>query len=94
METQASWNLNTRTSAMKVSSNQMNVALALASQTGSVSVFLIDSMNPSLESPPYVLEHLHDGVPLALDIQRDSLQCVTVGCDGKINLVHVRFHLL
>lgn len=79
---------------MKASSNQMNVALALASQTGSVSVFLIDAMNPSLESPPYVLENLHDRVPLALDIQRDSLQCVTVGCDGKINLVHVRFHQL
>lgn len=87
METQASWDLMARTTAMKTSSNQSNIALALASETGSLSVFLIDSMNPSMDSPPLVLEHLHKFVPSALDIQKDTLQCVTVGSDGKINLV-------
>jgi len=90
METQASWDLTARTTAMKTSSNQSNVALALASETGSLSVFLIDAMNPSMDSPPLVLEHLHKFVPSALDIQKDTLQCVTVGSDGKINLVQVR----
>lgn len=90
METQASWDLRARTTAMKTSSNQSNIALALASETGSLSVFLIDAMNPSMDSPPLVLEHLHKFVPSALDIQKDTLQCVTVGSDGKINLVQVR----
>ncbi|XP_024377360.1 nuclear pore complex protein NUP43 isoform X2 [Physcomitrium patens] len=87
METQASWDLSTRTSAMKSSSNQSNIALALASETGSLQVFLIDAMNPSLDSAPLVLERLHKNVPSALDIQKDTLQCVTVGSDGRINLV-------
>ncbi|XP_024377358.1 nuclear pore complex protein NUP43 isoform X1 [Physcomitrium patens] len=90
METQASWDLSTRTSAMKSSSNQSNIALALASETGSLQVFLIDAMNPSLDSAPLVLERLHKNVPSALDIQKDTLQCVTVGSDGRINLVQAR----
>ena len=75
---------------MKTSSSHSNIALALASETGSLSVFLIDAMNPSLDSPPLVLEQLHKFVPSALDIQKDTLQCVTVGSDGRINLVQVR----
>ncbi|KAG0605921.1 hypothetical protein M758_9G098300 [Ceratodon purpureus] len=88
METHASWELNSRTTAMKTSSNQSNIAIALTSETGSLSVFLVDAMNPFLDSPPLVLERLHKFLPSALDIQKDTLQCVTVGSDGKINLVH------
>lgn len=89
MESQASWDLPTRSVAMKSSSNQSNIAVALASETGSLSVFLIDATNPSLDSPPLVVEHLHKSVPSALDIQKDTLQCVTVGSDGRINVVQV-----
>lgn len=89
METQASWGLPTRTTAMKSSANQTNGAIAIASQSGSLSLFLIEAMNPSLDSPPLVLEGLHSGTLPGLDIQKDSLHCVTVGSDGKINLVQV-----
>ncbi|CAM6041556.1 unnamed protein product [Sphagnum compactum] len=97
LETQNSWSLPARSTTFKVSPSQdhQHTVVASASGVGSLSVFLLDAMNPSADEAdlsPFTCEKLHRGAVAGLDIQRGgggAPDCITVGIDGKINLVKV-----
>ncbi len=95
LETQNSWSLPARSTTFKVSPSQdhQHTVVASASSVGSLSVFLLDAMNPSADEAdlsPFTCEKLHRGAVAGLDIQRGGApDCITVGIDGKINLVKV-----
>ncbi|KAJ7541630.1 hypothetical protein O6H91_10G067700 [Diphasiastrum complanatum] len=88
LQLQVSWPQPARASALRVLAlSHERVLVAAASVVGSLSLVAIDSLHPSRPSAPLICPSLHRGSMCGLDLQSSSQSCVSVGEDGKINII-------
>jgi nuclear pore complex protein Nup43 len=78
-----------RVTALRTALLQSNLSLIMAgSSAGDVSVILVNETAATTRIPaPVVCPSLHRRAVSALDLEASTQDCVTVGQDGKINLV-------
>ncbi|KAL5545108.1 hypothetical protein UlMin_008892 [Ulmus minor] len=88
---QSEWNFSSRISSLKTSQSQHKPIVAAATFSGSLHVLNTGSMDPSLfESEVSLPEKaLHEGPISCLDLMDGGVDCVSVGEDGKVNLVSI-----
>lgn len=93
LQIQASWPQPARTSALKTSPLMSQQALlAAASFSGTISFIITKLLRPSMQptaavQAPLTSPPLHKGVVSGMDLQSDTHDCVSVGEDGRINLI-------
>ncbi|XP_050374276.1 nuclear pore complex protein NUP43 [Argentina anserina] len=87
----AKWDPPSRVSSLTASPFSRRSLVAAATLSGSLHVLLTDAVDPwSFESELSVAEKaLHDGSVSCVDVMDDGAECVTVGGDGRVNLVSV-----
>ncbi|KAM5554109.1 nuclear pore complex protein NUP43 [Rosa sericea] len=83
------WDAPSRVSSLTTSQFKHKSLVAAAAFSGSLHVLLTYAMDPSsFESELSVPEKaLHDGPISCVDVMDSGLECVTVGEDGRVNLV-------
>ncbi|KAF5956413.1 hypothetical protein HYC85_003638 [Camellia sinensis] len=87
---QSSWSSPSRISSLKVSQTLHKPLIAASTCSGSLHVLLADPVDASIESEVSVPEKtLHVGPISCIDVQENGSQCVSVGEDGRVNLVSV-----
>lgn len=86
---QSQWDSPSRVSSLTTSQFNRKSLVAAATFAGSIHVLLIDAMEPSsFESELSVPEKaLHEGSISCVDVMDSGVECVTVGEDGRVNLV-------
>ncbi|KAL2635998.1 hypothetical protein R1flu_007477 [Riccia fluitans] len=90
-EVHHSFFLPSRVTEMKTSLLTSGKSMVVASsRTGDISVLLVSEIVGAQSSPsPVICAALHKGEVSGLDLESSSQDCVTVGEDGKINVVKV-----
>ncbi|KAL6292815.1 hypothetical protein ACE6H2_000957 [Prunus campanulata] len=88
---QSQWFSPSRISSLKTSQSHHKPLVAAATLAGSIHILFGDSMDPaSLESELSMPEKaLHEGPISCVDIMDGGVECVSVGEDGRVNLVSV-----
>ncbi|KAF5956737.1 hypothetical protein HYC85_003962 [Camellia sinensis] len=87
---QSSWSSPSRISSLKVSQTLHKSLIAASTFSGSLHVLLAALVDASIESEVSVLEKtLHVGPISCIDVQENGSECVSVGEDGRVNLVSV-----
>ena len=90
LELQSSWVAPSRVSSLKTSQFLQKPMIAASTFAGSLHFLFSDPSDASLESQVSVPENvLHSGPISCVDIMEGGLECVTVGEDGRVNLVGV-----
>ncbi|KAK9275412.1 hypothetical protein L1049_022676 [Liquidambar formosana] len=87
---QSSWTSPSRISSLKVSHSLHKPLVAASTFVGSLHVLFADPVDASLESELSIPEKaLHAGPISCIDLQESGVECVSVGEDGRVNLVSV-----
>ncbi|XP_059635956.1 nuclear pore complex protein NUP43 [Cornus florida] len=87
---QSSWSSPSRISSLRVSHGLHKPLLAASTFAGSLHVLFTDSVDASLELEISAPEKsLHVGPISCIDLQQSGSECVTVGEDGRVNLVSI-----
>lgn len=90
LSSQSSWLSPSRISSFKVSHSNQKPLIAASTFSGSLHILFVDTVDASLDSELSVSDKsLHDGSISCIDLQESGVECVTVGEDGKVNLVTV-----
>lgn len=85
---QSSFALSSRVSSLRVSHTLHKPLIAASTFSGSLQFLFANSMDASLESDLLVPEKvLHVGPISCIDLQENGSECVSVGEDGRVNLV-------
>ncbi|XP_057968240.1 nuclear pore complex protein NUP43 [Malania oleifera] len=85
---QSSWASPARVSSLRVSQNPHKPLIAASTFAGSLHILVANSIDASLESELSVPEkNLHEGPVSCIDLQESGAECVSVGEDGRVNLV-------
>nr|XP_043621740.1 nuclear pore complex protein NUP43 [Erigeron canadensis] len=87
----SSFPLPSRITSLEVSQNtHQNPLIAASTFSGSIHVLFPNPVDAGFESEVSVPEKvLHNGPVSALDLQENGLGCVSVGEDGRVNLISV-----
>lgn len=86
----SSWNAPDRISSLKTSDSFRGPVIAAASLDGSVHFLLANSVDASLESALCVSDTaFHVGEISCVDLKDGGGECLSVGEDGRINLMNV-----
>ncbi|KAG0465989.1 hypothetical protein HPP92_020153 [Vanilla planifolia] len=88
----SSWPSPSRITSLRTSeSTRKHLVVALSTFAGSVYFLYVDPVDASIDLELSVDEErpLHSGPVSAVDIQAGGYECVTVGEDGRVNLVSV-----
>ncbi|CAL5328259.1 unnamed protein product [Camellia sinensis] len=87
---QSSWSSPSRISSLKVSQTLHKSLITASTFSSSLHVLLADPVDALIESEVSVPEKtLHVGPILCIDVQENGSECVSVGEDGRVNLVSV-----
>ncbi|XP_047311375.1 nuclear pore complex protein NUP43 [Impatiens glandulifera] len=85
---QSSFSPPSRISALRTSQFLHKPFIAASTLAGSLHILLADPINASFESEVSISgKSLHDGPISDIDVQENASDCVTVGEDGRVNLV-------
>eukprot|EP01018_Ginkgo_biloba_P013956 Gb_37942 [translate_table: standard] len=88
LELQTSWTSPARISSLKVGPSAHKAIIAASSRSGYLSFLVADPLQASLEAESSLVgQSLHRGAISGMDLQASTCECVSVGEDGKINLV-------
>ncbi|CAJ2649633.1 nucleoporin NUP43-like protein [Trifolium pratense] len=87
---QSSWTSPSPISSLKASQFLQNSIIAATTSSGSLHFLFADSTDATLQSEVSVPENeLHSVSETCIDLMDGGVECVTVGDDGKVNLVTV-----
>ncbi|CAH2042704.1 unnamed protein product [Thlaspi arvense] len=87
---QSSWPSPSRISCLRVSKTLHKSLIAASTYAGSLHVLFADPVDASVQSEVRVPQNtLHVGPISCIDVQESGSECVTVGEDGRVNLVNV-----
>ncbi|KAF8392976.1 hypothetical protein HHK36_021217 [Tetracentron sinense] len=87
---QSSWIPPSRISSLRVSQTPHKPLVAASTFAGSLHILFPDPVDASLESELSLPENsLHIGPISGIDLQGSGCECVCVGEDGRVNLIHV-----
>ncbi|CAL5387599.1 unnamed protein product [Camellia sinensis] len=87
---QSSWSSPSRISSLKVSQTLHKSLIAASTFSGSLHVLLADPVDASIVSEVSVPEKTLHVEPIScIDVQENGSECVSVGEDGRVNLVSV-----
>ncbi|KAK7329893.1 hypothetical protein VNO77_24074 [Canavalia gladiata] len=90
LESQSSWLSPSRVSSLKASQFLQKTIIVASTSSGSLHFLFSDSTDASLESEVSVPEGALHSVPAScVDLMDGGVECVTVGEDGRVNLVTV-----
>ncbi|KAK2984100.1 hypothetical protein RJ640_017719 [Escallonia rubra] len=85
-----SWTSPHRISSLKVSQTPQKPVIAASSFSGSFHVLFADSLDATIDSEVSLPENaLHAGPISGIDLNESGSECVTVGMDGRVNVVSV-----
>ncbi|GAU20933.1 hypothetical protein TSUD_200820 [Trifolium subterraneum] len=89
-EFQSSWTSPSPISSLKSSQFLQNSIIAATTSSGSLHFLFADSTDATLQSKVSIPEdELHSVSETCIDLMDGGVECVTVGDDGKVNLVTV-----
>ncbi|KAI3948016.1 hypothetical protein MKW92_047334 [Papaver armeniacum] len=87
---ESSWTTSSRISSLKVSQTPSKTLIAASSFDGSLNLLLTNPLNVVIESENSVSDKdFHIGPISGIDLNGGGSECVTVGEDGRVNLVNV-----
>ncbi|GMP36057.1 hypothetical protein CsSME_00008292 [Camellia sinensis var. sinensis] len=87
---QSSWSSPSRISSLKASQTLHKPLIAASTFSGSLHVLLAEPVDALIESEVSVPgKTLHVGPISCIDVQENGSECVSVGEDGRVNLVSV-----
>ncbi|KAE9601708.1 hypothetical protein Lal_00040685 [Lupinus albus] len=90
LQPQSSWLSPSRISSLKSSQFLQKTIIAASTFSGSLHVLFSDSTDASLESEISIPEGALHSVPVScIDLMDGGGECLTVGEDGKVNLVSI-----
>lgn len=90
MNLESSWVSPSRISNLRVSQTHQKPLLAASTFAGSLHFLFADPVDASLESEHSLAEKsFHTGPISGIDLQETGCECVSVGEDGRVNLVTV-----
>ncbi|MCL7037705.1 hypothetical protein MKW94_003123 [Papaver nudicaule] len=89
LQLESSWTSSSRISSLKVSQTPSKTLIAASTYDGSLNLLLTNLLSADIESENSISEKgFHIGLINGIDLNGGS-ECVTVGEDGRVNLVNV-----
>ncbi|KAI3893196.1 hypothetical protein MKX03_007028 [Papaver bracteatum] len=87
---ESSWTSSSRISSLKVSQTPSKTLIAASSFDGSLNLLLTNPLSVVIESENSISDKdFHVGPISGIDLNGGGSECVTVGEDGRVNLVNV-----
>ncbi|OVA10299.1 WD40 repeat [Macleaya cordata] len=90
LQLQSSWSSSSRVSSLRVTQNPAKTLIAASTFDGSLHFLITHPVKVSIESELSISDkNFHIGPISGIDLVSSGSECVTVGEDGRVNLVNV-----